>query len=533
MKKALIIIVILIVVGAAGFGGLLYLKGKNSTTDTGEPTQGGSGITLRDFFPFGSNTKVDENETPLTPDITPAETDTNTTPSKEQKLIQISGNPVAGFGFAQVDVMPGQVQEDKEVVTAQTTFVFKKDLAIKTKNTDVKELQKLFNQCGELQIAPSGVGSPGKESTTFDLATENAVKIFQRIFFIFDEATQEPTGKVDAATREKLNTPFQCTKPVPPPQITKKEVVRYAEKATGRIYETLLDSPSVEKVTTTTIPRVHEAIFVPGSETVVMRYLNQDTKAIQTFAGTVPTHTIGVENTNTELKGTFLPENILSFVKGDAGRTFYLTRFDGGVNGDVFMPTQNKTTSVFKSPFSEWKPQFVNTNTVLLTTKASSAVPGYAYMLDIDKKTTSKILGPINGLTTLMSPDKNHVLYSATVGGIVTFNDYNRTKQTRTTFPFITLPAKCVFATNTIAYCGVPTVMANGGYPDVWYQGIVSFSDVIWKIDFETGTNTLIETPTESVGQDIDATSLALDSTGTKLFFINKKDSSLWSLKLN
>ena len=53
-----------------------------------------------------------------------------------------------------------------------------------------------------------------------------------------------------------------------------------------------------------------------------------------------------------------------------------------------------------------------------------------------------------------------------------------------------TLPEKCVWskADASIFYCAVPeNIPADNIYPDVWYQGLMSFSDAIWKVNIKTG----------------------------------------------
>ncbi|MBU0998803.1 hypothetical protein KKG24_00625, partial [Patescibacteria group bacterium] len=86
-------------------------------------------------------------------------------------------------------------------------------------------------------------------------------------------------------------------------------------------------------------------------------------------------------------------------------------------------------------------------------------------------------------------------------------------------------------ASNAI-YCGVPKSITNNRYPDTWYQGEVSFSDQIWKIDIKTESATLLLDPITISGEDIDSIKLMLDSNENYLFFINKKDSFLWEFNL-
>jgi len=75
-------------------------------------------------------------------------------------------------------------------------------------------------------------------------------------------------------------------------------------------------------------------------------------------------------------------------------------------------------------------------------------------------------------------------------------------------------------------------LILSGSLPDGWYQGVVSFSDDIWRIDITTGVTTMLVSPPKTAGEEIDATKLLLSPDEAFLLFVNKKDSTPWSLKL-
>jgi hypothetical protein len=533
MKRFIKIFIIVLIIGMAVFGGIIYYTNvkTNKAITTGADGTNSSGITLRDFIPFSSSPKVDTPDT-TTVDSTPTPTDT--APTGEQpkaKLVQLTGEPIAGLGFATVTALlnPADLGDQKITVTPTVTLV--KDLKLNSTSSEVKEIQKLLNQCKEFKIAESGTGSPGKEGTKFTLATENALKVFQTMFKPAN-ATDDwvASGKVDIDTRALLNAPFECTKPLPKVDTVQKEVLRYVEKATGHVYETPTDATDIQKITKTTIPRVHDATFVPGTDAIAYRYLKNN--IIQTFIGTVPSHIIGDGTPAGDFKGTFLPENISDITAAPTGgKLFYISPYSDGVVGDIYTVSLGKSSEIFRSPFSEWKTSFYTGANITLTTKASAQVPGYMYTLDVTNKSFTKVFGNILGMTTLMSPDKTKFFYSSTIGDKVSFALYDISKKYSATFNITTLPAKCVWG-KTVAYCAVPNNFPTGQYPDAWYQGLVTFSDKIYKIDTVFGTTKVLVDPISTVGQEIDATNLALNATETNLYFINKKDSSLWALSL-
>ncbi|MBP6883795.1 MAG: hypothetical protein KBC06_00990 [Candidatus Pacebacteria bacterium] len=322
------------------------------------------------------------------------------------------------------------------------------------------------------------------------------------------------------------------TKPTPPPT----EIVpalRYVSRSNGNIFETFADKVEERQFSTTIIPRIYEAFFGSKAESVIMRYLKADEVTINTFTGTLPKEVLGGDTTNNnEVKGSFLPENITDMsISPDGSKIFYLLGVGDGVVGVTAGTLGTTKIQIFDSKYTEWLSQWPNAKLITLTTKPSYAVPGYMYAVNPDKKDFIKIIGNINGLTTLTSPDGKKVLYS---DSNLSLNIYNTESGETLTLPTRTLPEKCVWnSTNTSVFCSVPKFITGAAYPDAWYQGEISFSDDIWKLDVATGSGTLLVDPTEVVGgENIDGTKLTLDSGENYLVFVNKKDSHLWELKL-
>ena len=143
-------------------------------------------------------------------------------------------------------------------------------------------------------------------------------------------------------------------------------------------------------------------------------------------------------------------------------------------------------------------------------------------------------MGDIVGLTTLKKPDGTGLIYGSTVAQNISLFYKDLIKNTGAFLTENTLPEKCVWSkknTDTL-YCAVPRVIPISNYPETWYQGLVSFSDNLLKINTKTGAIDMLIDPTVEAGQAIDGIKLSLDDKENYLIFINKKDSSLWSLEL-
>lgn len=329
-------------------------------------------------------------------------------------------------------------------------------------------------------------------------------------------------------------------KPTPPPTEF-MTAVRYVDKATGNIYQTFVDKIEERKFSTTTIPKIYEAYLGNKGESVVMRYLKTDDKTIETFVGTLPKEYLGADTTgNNEVKGVFLAEDIKDVsLSPDALKIFYLFNAGDSMVGTTMNLSDKKKVQVFDSPFTEWLSFWPNARMITLTTKPSANVLGYMYAVDPNSKNLNKILGGINGLTTLTSPSGKLVLYS---GSNLLLYVYHTDTRNSDTIGVKTLGDKCVWGkASDVVYCAVPRLVEGGAYPDAWYQGETSFSDQLWKIDIKTGNTTMLADPAviaggpaslSQGGEDVDGIKLALDEGENYLFFVNKKDSFLWELQL-
>jgi len=315
--------------------------------------------------------------------------------------------------------------------------------------------------------------------------------------------------------------------------------LRYVNKATGNIYQTFADRIDERRFSSTVIPKVYEAFFGNEGNSVVMRYLKTDlptgqagNKTIETFVGAVPKESLGVDLiAASEVKGSFLPENVSDIsVAPDASKIFYLFNIADSAVGITLTLSTNTKVQVLDSPFTEWLSFWPNSKMITVTTKPSANVPGFMYAINPDKKDFNKILGGINGLTTLTSPDGKMVLYG---DNNLSLSIFNIGTGNSISIGVNTLPEKCVWGTvSDIIYCAVPKFIDRAQHPDSWYQGEVSFSDEIWKIDAISGNTAMILDLVSISGEEVDGIKLTLDEGQNYLFFVNKKDSYLWELNL-
>ncbi len=315
-------------------------------------------------------------------------------------------------------------------------------------------------------------------------------------------------------------------------------IIRYIDRGTGHIYETQSITTQTEKISNTTIPKVYESYWKKGGSAFILRYTKDSTDTIVTFYGELrPTIASSSSNeASYEVKGKFLSSNIIGVaVSPKKDRIFTLAAEGGKTVGYISGFDESKKTKVFETPLTQIIPSWPEENTLAFTTKASGASSGFAYTYDIKKGVLSKVLGGITGMTSIVSADATKVLFSSTKGNTVTTN-ITTIKDAMTQDAMLkTFTDKCVWSTlhpNEL-YCAVPSQIPSGTYPDDWYRGNTSFIDQIWHLDTATGEVHLLINPLTSNNELIDATNLSLDSKEDFLYFINKRDLTLWSLDLS
>jgi len=298
-------------------------------------------------------------------------------------------------------------------------------------------------------------------------------------------------------------------------------IIRYVERKTGHIYELKATDDRAKRITNTTIPRVKESIWSKDGSNVIIRYQDEETNKISTFAGTI-------NEEKNELSGEFLTEDIIAISPSEETNRLLLVldSGDGAIGYSAGFDGRDRVR-IFETSFSEWVASWPQAATVALFTKPSAVAKGYLYFVNTKNGVFEKKLSGIDGLTALVGPSAKNILYSKSVkNGLETYLSDEL-------LLIKTFSDKCAFDKNgDSAYCGAPQIIPKGEYPDDWYQGKISFNDDIWKIDRETGFVDLIISPSDIVFEDIDLINLVISSDNKYLIFTNKKDQGLWLLEL-
>lgn len=299
-------------------------------------------------------------------------------------------------------------------------------------------------------------------------------------------------------------------------------VVKYIDRQSGNVYLYSTKAKTPTRTSNKTVPGIQSASWLPDGSLAYVQYLSG------TDASTVNTYGLMANGTT----GFFLNQG-LSDVTASSTGVLTLASGSNGTVGFLARPDGTGSATVFTSPLSMIHASFAGKGKYLIFTKPSSTLAGDAFVEDSTGRFT-RIAGPLDGLVARASPSGKWVLVSYTKDGTLAMELVNTATNETTQLPVATIADKCVWSSDeTSLYCGIPVNPPSGvSYPDDWYQGAVSFSDRIWKINVANRYAELLLDFSKETKGDLDATALAVDRLGTTLVMVNKNDGSLWSFTL-
>lgn len=237
------------------------------------------------------------------------------------------------------------------------------------------------------------------------------------------------------------------------------------------------------------------------------------------------------------ITGSFLPQKLSTVsIKPDGSEFFYLKEAKDKVVGVVQNFVSNEKKEIFSSPYMGWLSQWNNDNSIEIATKPSYLSSGYSYTLDPSDGDYHKSFKQKKGLTTLASPNNDYVLAFESLDNKSTrLSVYNReTKQMRP-LNIQSFPEKCTWSQgdSPVLYCFVPNQLAYGNeYPDIWYQGLETYADSLWKINPKTLVAEIVSDIQDEYQKEFDALKVGIDKNTDYLYFIDKNTEHLWSYRL-
>jgi hypothetical protein len=342
--------------------------------------------------------------------------------------------------------------------------------------------------------------------------TQGPVALGSLVFLAPKEIVEEEgpdTGTSSASVAKKGKTIF-----VPE--------VRYVERKSGNVYKYEFNEKLLSRISNRTLPGIQEAAWTADGKTAFLRFLSANqsgTEVAETYA--LPTESEGGYLLESGLDQVVVSgtSTVITLLPSTTGSIATAARADGANAKTLFT---SSLSSLRLYPAGKGVGAF---------TKPSAQMDGFGFMVSA-AGAFDRILGPYRGFTMLPSPSGKQVAYSYLSGQTLVASVMDTATRASTALPVALLPEKCVWAADEQSiYCAVPRSM-SGSWPDSWYQGAVSFSDRIWKIDLLARTAVLVVDSVAVANTPIDGVSLSIDANSDVLLFTNKADGSLWAYDL-
>ncbi|MEK7135525.1 MAG: hypothetical protein AAB780_02370 [Patescibacteria group bacterium] len=321
-------------------------------------------------------------------------------------------------------------------------------------------------------------------------------------------------------------------------------IVRYVDRGTGHISEVTLPKTGAttlakKKITNNTLPKIYEAHFRSDGSSVLLRFLEGDTDVVKntSLTLTAPKSTLASTSSPQATDALYtvaaanLRGGLSSILVGTGNSLYYVLKDNSSIGSSDFIGGSQRT--LFSSAFNNWRLGKFGNN-LLVYTKASATAAGYAYSLPSGGGSLTKLLGPLPGLTVVANNSGTRLLYSYNEGGIPKLFVKNLENNAVSEILPASLAEKCVWSTKNINvfFCGTPLGGLTSSEPDNWYLGITHFTDYLWRFDTVSESAQLVSEPKTEFDMDIDVSDLRVTTQEDFLVFINKRDQTLWAVRL-
>ncbi len=306
--------------------------------------------------------------------------------------------------------------------------------------------------------------------------------------------------------------------PVIAPSLNQQEDrILFYKKEGGDLFSSGFGGENQEKLSRITVVGMINAFWSPARDRAAVFYLDGD--SLRGFLH------IGTSSVAT------LPQDIESFSWSPDGKSLaYLRTSTAGLELVVSDANAKNQRVIFETPIRDAKIRWVAEDAIYFLTAPSGFADGYTFRYRPSSGSFNKLVGPIFSLWGVWSPDGSRLLTSETIRGKNTLRLAARDANGEEIFsPAVgTFAQKCVFVETKEAWCGVPKILPpKGVLTDEYLRGEISTSDKIVAINFEER-----EVRNLFDSGDFDVSDLVTTKDKSYLFWVNRKDGTLWSLKL-
>lgn len=293
--------------------------------------------------------------------------------------------------------------------------------------------------------------------------------------------------------------------------------VMFYKKDGGDLFSVGFQGGTPEKTAPVTVVGLTEAIWSGGRDRAAVFYLGDN--SLKGFLH-IGTSSIAV-----------LPSGIIGFSWSPDGKSLaYLVAKDGLANLVIADAAGRNPKTVFRTPVADAQITWVSPDKIAFITAASGLAEGFIFAYSRSTGAFTRIFGPVFGLQSQWSPDGSRLLLSRSDRGgkAVAAGAYDTAKKQYRALDVATLAEKCAWSDAKELYCAVPRdIPATVLLPDDYLRGEYNSSDRMVRLDADRGQ-------TQDVFNEgaFDMSDILVTKDKKYLFFVNRIDGALWSLRL-
>ena len=304
------------------------------------------------------------------------------------------------------------------------------------------------------------------------------------------------------------------------PSLNKDETkILFYKKDGGDLISSAFDQPLHEQIANLTIIGLVDALWSPARDRAALFYTDQN--ALRSFLH------IGESTIAT------LPQNIITFSWSPNGKELaYLVRSEDSPQSSLAIAASsgNNQKTISTIPLVDADISWVTSALISFQTKPSGLAPGSLYTFSRSTHLLNRAVGPLNGLQALWSQDGTLVMIASTngKGQEPKLSIYDAKGDLKGQNNAVTLPEKCVWVAAKELICGVAESLPAGAiFPDDYLRGEITTHDRLVLFDFTSKESSYLLSQS-----NFDITHPIITKNKEYLFFINRADGTLWSLRL-